>query len=407
MQAFLGVPRKLSWYDAAGIVLDVNLLVLRVTLNGDTLYDLPVAANADVFGLYFSTTAVTLTAEGAYFVSVLYDNVWRAAIPLQVVPQPTPDAQYRVAGTLTVTEAVAGAVDPNTRIYARVLSPDATVFTALTEAAYDYARGLYVAPVAAEDLNTRGAYTVVWYKSLFNDPNWSTPAHFAAAELFVCDLPDLETVWLNVTSPAPNATAHADVIVVASTVRNGVLAAKAQGLTGGDGFCVLQLPPGHYVLSLVDSQRTFSVNNFEVEVVSTRLETWTNQFPLVTACYYPTLTSRPASPPLCTFTLQLFDVFGTPVAHADVAVNVVSPRMSPVGIGITRAARKTDSNGFLEFNLLQGARVEVTIATLGLRRIFTVPSDTGPYDLLTTLSGAVDLFDAITPVVPAAPRRTL
>ena len=103
---------------------------------------------------------------------------------------------------------------------------------------------------------------------------------------------------------------------------------------------------------------------------------------------------------------------GNPLVNATLHVRLIhAPQLfSGTGVFDTSKTYMTDANGHVEFDLVQGIKIEVSIAPLSLRRIIDVPSgDDAAEDvnLLTLLSDADDVFDIISPEIPAAPRRTL
>ena len=103
---------------------------------------------------------------------------------------------------------------------------------------------------------------------------------------------------------------------------------------------------------------------------------------------------------------------GKPLSNAAIHVRLIQAPSLFDGVGVfdTNRVYKTDANGKVEFDLVQGIKIEVSIAPLSLRRIIDVPSGEDAEDkvnLLTLLSGADDVFDIISPTIPSAPRRTL
>ena len=126
----------------------------------------------------------------------------------------------------------------------------------------------------------------------------------------------------------------------------------------------------------------------------------------------PTYTDPVSPADLCTVYATLYMMDGKPLANAAVHVRLIqAPQLySGTGVFDTNKVYKTDANGRVEFDLVQGIKVEVSIAPLSLRRTIEVPSGDDAVEkvnLLTLLSGSDDVFDIISPTVPAAPRRTL
>jgi hypothetical protein len=255
-----------------------------------------------------------------------------------------------------------------------------------------------------------GPYTLVWYESLFVDGAWTTPAAFDTQDVFALHAVGSETVWLYAATPEPASIPIDGATVVISSLDSvGVLTQVGIGTTGGDGFLVLSLPPGVFVASLLRAGDVFSVNNFTITVVNTRLEEWDNTFALATDYVTPTVSPVASSAARCLITAQLFRMDGSALAHADVQVALVTPAMTAITAGVSggRQRYKTDSNGYVEFYLLRGLRVEVAVASMGLRRIIVVPDQPGPVNLLALMAASPDLYNVITPVIPAAPKRSL
>jgi hypothetical protein len=215
-----------------------------------------------------------------------------------------------------------------------------------------------------------------------------------------------------------NNTPHIGATVTVSTV-DGVQV--DQGVTDVVGDLRLELPPGDYVFTLSKSGFVYTTNNFTKEVYNSRVipadpnlysvsgDTDTQAMQLITEVFEPTITSAPEAASMCTLYATLYHMDGTPVRHATVHVGLVHrPQLfSGTAVFDTQRIYKTDSNGYVEFSLVQGIKVDISIAPLSLRRRVDVPTSAGPTNLMTLLSGADDPFDIITPNIAIAPKRTI
>ncbi|MAP23876.1 MAG: hypothetical protein CL582_23340 [Alteromonadaceae bacterium] len=251
---------------------------------------------------------------------------------------------------------------------------------------------------------------VVWHNS-------GVQSHMTS--YYVTQPTDEEVVSITVGSlSGPNGTPHIGTTVTVSTV-DGVQV--AQGDTDIAGDLRLEIPPGDYIFTLSKSGFAYTTNNFTQEVYNSSVipadpnlysvagDTGVQAMHLITEVFEPTVTSAPAPASMCTLYATLFRMDGTPVRHATVHVGLVHrPQLfSGTAVFDTQRVYKTDSNGYVEFSLVQGIKVEISIAPLSLRRRIDVPSSAGPTNLLTLLSGADDPFDIITPNIAIAPKRTI
>jgi hypothetical protein len=213
------------------------------------------------------------------------------------------------------------------------------------------------------------------------------------------------------TLEGSNGTPHTGATLYVSKADGS---AVTQGVVESDGSVTFEIEPGDYIGTLDKSGVFYSVNNLTFTVVDTlivdpEVGQLNNNLHFVAESFTPTIT--PISPPasLCALFADLYRMDGSPLANAEVVVTLLQKPELFSGIGVydTKKLYKTDYNGHVEFSLVQGIQIEVSIAPLSLRRVITVPSAAGPTNILTLLSGADDPFDILTPNIPAAPRRTL
>jgi hypothetical protein len=205
-----------------------------------------------------------------------------------------------------------------------------------------------------------------------------------------------------------------------------------QLVTNSIGEATVNLAPGEYVATLFKTGLVFSNNNFSLSVHGAGVAgdpffakspggEDVQNFQLITGTFEPTITENISPAPLCTLVADIYRMTGDPLRNATVQVHLLSrPEVfSGVGVFDTQKAYFTDSNGHVELTLVQGVKVEVSIAPLSVRRIITVPTkDVTEIDgvvwdgesdvnLLTLLSDSEDVFDVLRPNIAPAPRRTM
>jgi len=195
----------------------------------------------------------------------------------------------------------------------------------------------------------------------------------------------------------------------------------AQGVTDIAGSLRLEIPPGEYIFTLTKAGSSFTTNNFSYTVFNSKLEasdpylysepegTDVQAIQLISEVFNPTVTSPPSPASLCTLYATLYHMNGTPVKNATVHVGLIHrPQLfSGTAVFDTQRTYTTDSNGYVEFSLVQGIQVDVSIAPLSLKRRIEVPDNAGPINLMTLMSGADDPFDVLVPNIISAPKRTL
>lgn len=213
----------------------------------------------------------------------------------------------------------------------------------------------------------------------------------------------------------PNGNPHIAATITIST-HKGVQV--AQGVTDIAGHLKLEVPPGEYVFTLTKPNTVFTTNNFTKEVFAKNslpedvilpVGTDVQSVQLITDKFLPTVTSPAAPADMCKLVATLYLMDGTPLRHASIHVLLIDgPQLySSTAVIDTQKVFKTDSNGYVEFSLIQGLTVEINIAPLSVRRRITVPAEVGPVNVMTMISAAEDPFDVIKPNIVAAPKRTL
>ena len=394
LKARINTVKVVSHFDTAGVVVSVSLLT-AVVLNeaGVTKHTLTFTQSAVVPDLYVSSEFTPLTVEH-FRIVFKYNAVAITTVYMDVGSHPIPDFPLAIAQDLLIDKTVIPDGEVVTvKVFGSDMALDDTLSTAFDAAVAGYK--------AAHTFTTADDYFVVWYKEVATVP---TPV--AAYAYYVGEPTDKQTVLLSVGAIVNGlSVAYASATVILSDAA-GLQAAKV--VTNAQGTCVARVDPGVYTASVLKAGYVFSTNNFSLTVVDTDTEVGNNTFQLVTSSIVPTV-SDPATPAsLCSLTLQLFRMDGTPLRGASVTVTLKQRPSLFAGAGVVdnRMAYSLDSNGYLAFSVVQGVEIEVAIAPLYLHRTFTVPSDAGPYNILTLMSGADDPFDIITPVIPVAPSRT-
>ena len=264
-----------------------------------------------------------------------------------------------------------------------------------------------------------GQYFPVWLVSDTIDGVYAVSQYVAQA--LVLQETGLETVLVTAgTLPGTgsNGVPHTSATVIVSTEAGEQV---AQGVTNSSGALRVTIPPGEYVFTLLKDGYVYTENNWRYTILASEAisrdptdyaeygDVSVQAVQLATEVFEPTVTVPPSPADMCELYLDLVRMDGTPLWNTTIQVSLVSrPELfSGAGVWDTRMVFRTDSNGRAEFSLVQGIKVEIAIAPLGLRRIITVPSSVGPTNLLTLLSGADDPFDVMQPDVYEAPRRTL
>jgi len=198
----------------------------------------------------------------------------------------------------------------------------------------------------------------------------------------------------------------------------------ASGVTDLDGYVDVDVYPGDYTVVWSNPGTVWRDNAVSLSVLDTasvssesplskNTATRTPQgFQLYTDPFEPTITDNYLPAAQCELYATLFTIDNKPVTNTDVFVSYSGAPQVVSGYGVAggKAVYKTDANGHVNFKLLQGAKVEVSIATMSFRRTVTVPSGVdaaNPVNLLTLMSDANDPMDIIAAPKVSAPRRTL
>jgi hypothetical protein len=401
MKAQINTGRVFPWFDVAGVVVDSSLLTAKLYLGATVVKSFAVLSNLAEFADAYVTERYAVQAVGTYSLVILYDGTAVDSVQVTVSHVVVPDMQYglSVAPGLGISQYMAGADMAVCCVY-----PDGTVSSTIN-VTYQAAMGAYVADSAIA-FTQRGACQLVW------------KAVVSAVEVPVL----LQDVWAGTspgyenatfiarTADAADSTKHVGTTVVVSDADAVQL---AQGVTGSDGAVTLPVYPGTVVVSLLKDGIVYSTNNFTCVIVDTQYSPDDeNVYPLVTTAFAPTATPTPTPAPMCTLWATLLQANGNALRHADIKVHVLSYPILASGACVTGTtfSCKTDSNGYVSFDIVQGAVLEVAIPAASLRRIVTVPSGAAavdPVNLLLLVNAALDVMTAQSISPPAAPRRAL
>mgnify|MGYP001294165450 CR=1 FL=1 len=211
---------------------------------------------------------------------------------------------------------------------------------------------------------------------------------------------------------------------IAVTVHKSDGSQVGSGVTDSNGYVDMDIYPGDYKVVWTKSGVVWRHNAVNLTVndsasvssespLSPTTATRTPQgFEIFTDPFEPTITDNYLQAASCELYATLFTVDNKPLANVDVYVAYAGAPQVVSGYGVAggKVSYKTDANGYVSFKLMQGAKVEVSVALMSFRRTITVPSGAdadNPVNLLTLMSSSSDPMDILIATPPAAPRRTL
>ena len=426
VRAKTGEDRQLALYHPAGALTSPRVLVYdpdgtlegAITMTASTVVaDLYLADedfNPSVIGeyeLYFEHD------PGGGFVDVFYDKLTSGLDPLSDFT-----LSSTVAQTFILDSDIVG--DIVSTVTLKIIKEDDSLHEAEITATYDADYAGYVATVTTP-ISTAGAYYLAW----FDDAVLNT------TQILYSIVPkNSELVEVTLFDSTNSSTPHTGVTVLFSETDG---TAVEQGLSDSNGKVSVQIPPNDYIVSLQKSGVTFHRNNFSLTVYDISKSTVVvqspgfvegdkltlaasgtlfdfadpvvNQFDLDVEVFGPTWTTFSSGIDMCTLTATLIRFDGVPMANTDILISLKQGPANYSGVTAFGTAKvvRTDSNGYVEFDLIQGIEVEIAIMTHSLRRTITVPSSAGPVNLMTLLSAADDPFDVVVVSTPDAVRRSI
>lgn len=395
MKAKLGSNKTLFFFDSGAVVVNPTLLTAQVKSGATVVATLTFSTTPAVPNLYRSSSLL-ISKAGQYEVVFLYNGVAQLSDYLEVDVNPITDYPIGQAVNLKLPSAGIGI---NATITARIVTASGTVTNPIS-APYSSAVAAYQAPYT---FTTANDYCVIWFQAINNVP---TPIR--ADALFVVVPTGREKVVF-VAGDGANPNTSLPYVSTKLVVTDTAGAWVAQAVTNASRQATLELAPGDYRATLVKSPYVYSVNNFNFTVNTTP----TNQtIQLNTGALSVTVSPEQQVAPVCRLYADLYRMTGQPLTNAVVRVALVDrPQLfSGTPVMDTDLAFHTDDHGHVEFDLVQGIRIEVSVAPLSLRRIVTVPSGqaaANPVNLMTLMAAAPDLFDIIAPQLPAAAKRSL
>lgn len=404
MKARANIARVVAYFDSAGEVTNPSLFLGEVLdSSGTKVKDLTFTQVGSVPNLLVSSSFI-LQTSGQYKVVYKLSGTVKLVEYLDVGRYPLTDFPISTSVDVLLDGDIAGGVAETVSAVV-VTSAGADLNTPSSKsAAFDATTAAYK---FSQTFASEGTYYVVWHKVIDGDV---TPFHME--EVFIARRFGFEKVRFTVaTLEGNNGTPHTGATLYISNADGSPV---TQGVVDSEGSVELEIEPGNYIGTLDKSGVFYTNNNVNVKVVDT-LDVDTdevqlnNVFQFITKSFTPTITPLAAPASVCQLFADIYMMDGKPLANAEVVVSLLQkPELfSGTAVFDTRKIFRTDHNGHVEFDLVQGLEVEISIAPLSLRRIITVPSEAGPTNVLTLLSGADDPFDVLTPDIPAAPRRTL
>ena len=291
--------------------------------------------------------------------------------------------------------------DITSTVDCKVLDSTDTVVETVS-APYAAAESGYVAPLSP--FATEGDFFLIW----IDDGVPIRVDHVLAVVPKEFELVTLEAFF---TDSSSQAIPHVGTTVLFSRKSDGF--PVAQDVTDSNGFVSVVLPPDIYLVTLDKTGTTYSRNNVKLEVVDiSSVETGSNDFRLESESFAPTLTPPAAAVATATIFANLYEFDGTPMRNTEVLVALAQGPENLSGNAVFGTAKvfKTDQNGYVEFEMVQGIVVTVAIMSHSLRKTITIPSGVPamtPTNLLDLMSTAPDTFDIVVVDIPAAPRRSI
>lgn len=389
----LNTAVKFAYLDVDGVVLDAELLTVEVRAQDSSLAAATATATPSVLvpDLYYSPE-VTLLGVGQFFVQWEYAG---APIYTQEIFCSTPSSGDFLVGSEFNLENPQAA---GSTWYVRVLSQSDTELVALTVAPYDAGKGAY----ALDDqiIDNAGVYYAIWYEDVGAGPvaeSIEPLTGYVPANTSLCNFVLVD----NSVSPGV-PLADTRIVCVSGGSSVATLRSDAEGLARG------YLPPGEYTASLLKTGTVFSVNN----IAFTVLPDIANTLNFLVQGLSPTESSPAAAPSVATLYARLFHQDGRPMARVPIQVELLaSTFQSGIAVLGQPIVYYTDSNGYVEFDIIEGARISVNLPWQGRRNVITAPSGVDaetPTDLLSLISqSGDDQFDLMSTDLTTAIRRDL
>ena len=428
MKARINTKTQLAWFYRAGTPSNVSAKVYDAT--GTLLVTVPLVPSTTLSNLYLSTGAiktVNFTRVGTYTVRYLTGTTVLQTEVVDVGMDPVSDIElsFTEPQVLYVTTEEVGASD-SARVGVKILKADDTLIEDVP-ADYDAITGNYKATASA--MSGEGTYCAIWYNVVSTEGGDVTT--IVAVRLLQALVPrNFELVQFFIGQVPGPSVPYQDTKLLLSKASDGV--PVVQGVTSSTGYCSLRLPPDLYIATLAKDGVVFNVNNFSIEVVDSTISfssvqslvagkivdaqianaPGTNVFDFITGSFVPTFDPESSAVSVCKLFAKLFSMTGKPVANSEIRVSLLQRPQNFSGNAVmdTAMVLTTDKNGYVEFDIVQGAMIEVVVMSQSMRRTFVVPSGAdadSPVNLMSLMSVAPDPFDIVKETIPAAPRRTI
>jgi hypothetical protein len=397
------MPAKVGQLTHFGVVITATPVTPEVDIhdqdyNIGSVATLPLTPSADEPFLYYTSTGYTFQSPGTF--RLLYNNngsLYAGPEDYEVAADPTTDYVINQDAYPTVADSLVpgggGAVTLS--IYDSSGSAVASdIAAALLIAMPEWAI------TTPHVFTATGTYFLVWSKN-------GTPFWGETVNIFVPTGLEVVNVQMGYLVGDTSVAQQNVTVIVSDSLDNYV----TTGVTDLVGDVEFLLPPGTYTLTFYRTGDVFSANNCVIEVVDSDVPNedgvlFNNIFSLIVPHKTPT-TAPQTYGTLCKISATLLRLDGSPMSNADVFVEHVGGPIQPasaMSFG-SQFIYRTDSNGYVEFDLIQGSEVAITIAPTSLRRLVTVPA-TATANLLTIMDAAEDVFDVVVINTPSAVRRS-
>lgn len=422
MKVALNTQNKLHFFDDTSIIGNATFQVVIYGPDDVVVHTLALTQQIDDFPDVYLTPFFALITQGTHTAKYSYDGSVIHTEIIHTFGEVTTDHPLNQAVRLILDDRVVnGAIDRTVKVVVR--DAGLTLAPGGGDAAYVAADGVYSRDIT---FTSTGQYFLIW-----TDAADAAGPHLPVRVdvIQITQQLGLEKVRFVVGTVigsdfgiGANGAAHANATLVVSHPASANQ--MAQGVTNAEGLVELELAQGSYIASIHKAGSVFSTNNKAFIVrnssqdpVDLNLTPWPSEpkvqaFHFASEVFQPTFTAPSSPADMCTLFADIYLMDGQPLRNADVYVTLLQKPALYSGTAVFDTARvyQTDSNGRVEFSLVQGIQVEIVISPLSLRREITVPSGNDaatPVNIMTLLSSADDVFDVIKDTRAVAPRRSL
>ena len=398
--ARLDTPRILTFYYPSGLLTAPRVVVSN---GATTLETIALSPSAFLANLLIADTALTVSSLGTYTLTLQesdgaggYTTVLTDTLRVGLDPVSPFILSSSATQIFRLDDSVVG--DTTSTVTLQIVSQSDALHEPVISAVYDAAESVYKATTATA-ISDEGTYSLIW----FDDGSVSR------VDTLVAFVPrGYETVQVQVVDTSSGSTVPYTATQVLFSEPSGT--AYTSATTNNDGLVSVQLPPAKWVVSLLKNNTTFSSNNSEVTVVNmeTAEDDVNNNFTINVESFAATFSAEGAPGKTCLLSAHLFDFEGKPLRGNDVIVELHQGPSNFSGSGVFGQSKvfKTDSNGYVEFNVMQSVVVTISIVGHAFRRKITVPELVSA-NFLNLAATSEDLFDIVEVNIPDAPRRSI